>query len=90
MRVITSRGMAWCLPLLVAAYAVPALAAAQLDSGTGLQASREVANPPPAASGQKGARAGSTRNRNRMSQAQAGRRNAPAAASGGSGNNTPP
>ncbi len=89
MRVITSMGTACCLSLLVAAAGAPAVAAAQLDSGTGLQASKEVASPPPAASGHAGVRAGSAGNRNRMSQAQAARRTAPVSSSGGS-KNTPP
>ena len=85
MRVITSIRTACCLPLL-AVLAVPAVAA-QLDSGTGVQASREVATPPPTASSRSGAaRPGSDANRGRM--AQAARR--PAPASSGSGKNTPP
>ena len=59
MRVITTIRTACCLPLL-AVLAVPA-AAVQLDSGTGLQASREVATPPPPAN----ARPGAARNRPR-------------------------
>ena len=84
MRVITIIRTACCLPLL-AVLAGPAGAAVQLDSGTGVQASREVATPPPAANARPGAaRPGA--NRGRM--AQAARR--PAPASSGSGKNTPP
>ncbi len=85
MRIITSIRTV-CGLLLLAASAVPA-AAVQLDSGTGLQASREVASPPPAANSRAGAtRAGSGANRSRT--AQAARR--PAPASSGSGKSTPP
>ncbi len=91
MRNITSVRMACCLPLLLAGLAVPAAAAVQLDSGTGLQASREVANPPPPANSRPGAtRSGPAAGKSRMSQAQAARRNTPASAGSGSGKNSPP
>ena len=87
MRVITSVRTACCLPLLTTALAAPAAASVQLDSGTGLQASREVANPPPADHGRSGAnRPGTKANRNRTTQASgAGARTPPSG-----GKNTPP
>ncbi len=66
MRVITSIRAICCLPLMVTALAVPAVAAVQLDSGTGVQASKEVSTPPPA----RGQSAAAVR-RSRKSEAQA-------------------
>ncbi len=83
MRVITSIRIV-CGLLLITVPGVPAVAAAQLDSGNGLQASREVSNPPPAANSRPGAaRPGSGRSQT----AQAARR--PAPASSASGKSTP-
>ena len=65
MRVTPSIRAVCCLPLLVAALANPAMAALQLDSGTGLQASKEVSTPPPAKNQSAAVR------RSRKSEAQA-------------------
>lgn len=86
MRVIPSIRTVCCLSLMVAAPAVPAMAAAiQLDSGTGLQASKEVATPPPAR-GQSDAAV----RRSRKSEAQALRSGVGAPATNRSGKAAPP
>ena len=84
MRITTSIRAACCLPFLVAALGPPAMAAVQLDSGTGVQASKEVSTPPPA----RGASAAAVR-RSRKSEAQALRAGAGAPASN-RGKTTPP